>query len=152
MLKYSEEKILLVFSEEPSGYLSHLATKAEAPDSQLLLQEIIGLTNDLFLDRIERGSQQLSEKPNLKELNASLAGKITDMKRSIMSLSSIDRKASKEFENFMEFRKKSYWNVPSEKNEQLKAFLTKMKRVCSEHKRNYRKAYRDLDVRTQREA
>lgn len=42
------------------------------------------------------------------------------MKKSIMSLSSIDRKASKEFENFMEFRKKSYWNAPSEKNEQLK--------------------------------
>lgn len=35
------------------------------------------------------------------------------MKKSIMSLSSIDRKASKEFENLMEFRKKSYWNAPS---------------------------------------
>lgn len=51
----------------------------------------------------------------------------------------------------MEFRKKSYWNIPSEKNEQLKSFLSKMKRVYSEHRKNYRKAYKEMETRTLKE-
>lgn len=130
-MKYSEQKIQLIFSEEPNNYLLHISSKTDSNDTQVLLKEIIGLENDLFVDRIASGGQRVYERPNFKDLNSSLTNKITDMKRSIMSLSSIDRKASKEFENFMEFRKKSYWNVPSEKDEQLKSFLSKMKRVYS---------------------
>lgn len=62
-----------------------------------MLKEIIGLENDIFTTKIELGSQKLYEKGNLKDLKTSITNKITDMKKSIMSLSSIDRKASKEF-------------------------------------------------------
>ena len=97
MVKYSEQKIQLIFSEEPNNYLQHISSKNDNSDTQVLLKEIIGLENDLFVDRIASGSQRLFERPNFKDLNSSLTNKITDMKRSIMSLSSIDRKASKEF-------------------------------------------------------
>lgn len=97
MVKYSEQKIQLIFSEEPNTYLQHLSSKNDNNDTQVLLKEIIGLENDLFVDRIASGGQRVYERPNFKDLNSSLTNKITDMKRSIMSLSSIDRKASKEF-------------------------------------------------------
>lgn len=50
----------------------------------------------------------------------------------------------------MEFRKKSYWNAPSEKNEQLKEFLSKMKRIYSEHKRNYKRSYKEMEQKAQK--
>ena len=40
----------------------------------------------------------------------------------------------------MEFRKKSYWKVPSAKSEELKEFLSKMRRIQSEHKKKYDKS------------
>lgn len=53
-------------------------------------------------------------------MKSNISNKITEMKKSIMSLSSLDRKVSKQFENVMQFRKKSYWKVPSKKTEELK--------------------------------
>jgi hypothetical protein len=60
-----------------------------------LLKNIIGLQNDIFTTKIELGNQKVYEKANFKEMKASISNKITDMKKSILSLSSIDRKASK---------------------------------------------------------
>jgi len=52
----------------------------------------------------------------------------------------MDKKYNREFESVMEFRKNSYWKVPSKKSEELKEFLTKMRRIQSEHKRKYEKS------------
>lgn len=68
---------------------------SDAAENQGLLKDIIGLQNDIFGINIELGNQKVTEKANFKELKTSIANKITDMKKSIMSLSSIDRKASK---------------------------------------------------------
>jgi hypothetical protein len=92
---YSEQKIHLIFSDEPNSYLAHLISKTESNDNQSLLKEIISLENDIFIDRIEYGIQKVYERASFKDLKDSLTNKITDMKKSIMSLSSIDKKAGK---------------------------------------------------------
>ena len=41
----------------------------------------------------------------------------------------------------MEFKKKGYWMMPSDKNQNVKSFLKKMKRAHSEHKRAYEQSF-----------
>lgn len=59
------------------------------------------------------------------------------MKNSIMSLSSLDKKAESYIESLLEFKKKNYWQHESESKTKVKSFLTKMKRIQSEHKKRY---------------
>lgn len=46
-------------------------------------------------------------------MQGQISGKLQDMKKSIMSLSSVDKKAESYVENLLEFRKKHYWEHES---------------------------------------
>jgi hypothetical protein len=59
------------------------------------------------------------------------------MKSNILSLSSMDRKATVLYENAIEFKKRGYWMNPSQKSIQAKDFLYRMRRIQSEHKKKY---------------
>ena len=107
---------MTVFADGPNGYLGHLISQMGSYGSQDLLKEVIGLQNDIFISKIQFGRQNVNEKNQLKDLKSQLTDKISEMKKNMMSLSVIDKKASKEFDNLMEFRKKSYWMIPSQKN------------------------------------
>ena len=73
----------------------------------------------------------MQERSPLFGIKDELTTKITDMKKKIFSLSAIDRKVEEKYANVMEFRKKGYWMAPSEKDDHVKSFLRKMKRVNS---------------------
>ena len=83
-------------------------------------------------------------------MQGQISGKLQDMKKSIMGLSSIDKKAESYVENLLEFRKKHYWEHESETSVKVKEFLTKMKRVQSEHKRSVKKENLKQEVKMQK--
>lgn len=72
-----------------------------------------------------------NESGKITKLKSDIKHKLSEMKGSILSLSLIDRKASAQYEDAMEFRKKGYWMKPSSKAAHVKEFLVRMKKVQS---------------------
>jgi hypothetical protein len=139
MMKYKEQKVMLSFGQGPIEYLQHLGGRRQQ-EVPTLLQEIMQLQTELVVDRIEWGKVVLQDRPdrgNIKQLKSELSHKLAEMKSHLMSLSAIDRKASSEADNLMEFRKKGYWMNTSEKGAHVKKFLGKMRRIQSEHRKKY---------------
>jgi hypothetical protein len=54
---------------------------------------LIDIENWLAADRIRAGKTSLTLRSEIPSLNGEIASKLLDMKKSIMSLSSIDKKA-----------------------------------------------------------